>query len=83
MKRIIRDLAAETNSVPAQAADQIDKVVHDLLRRLRDGKPANLPGLGVFIPGPQVQFQFEQTNDSKSTRNRQQKPRRSSAGRRT
>jgi hypothetical protein len=74
MKRIIRDLAAETNSLPAKAADQLDEIIHNVHRRLREGKPAHLPGLGLFVPGPEVQFKFEKADDSKSTRNPSRKP---------
>jgi hypothetical protein len=74
MKRIVRDLAAETNSVPAQAADQLDEIIHNVRRRLRQGKPAHLPGLGLFVPGPEIRFKFEKPDDSKSTRNRPRKP---------
>lgn len=42
--------AKRTGSTRAAAADQIDRVVNDLLRRMRAGKPASLPGLGTLMP---------------------------------
>ena len=71
MKRIVRQMAKETHSVPAKAADQLDKVLHDVLQRLRDGKPARLPGFGRFLPGPEVKFEVERQNDTAKKTNRQ------------
>jgi hypothetical protein len=68
MKRIVRQLATETNSVPAKAADHLDEVLHKVLVRVRAGKPARLPGLGRFLPGPELQFQFEQPNETKTAK---------------
>jgi nucleoid DNA-binding protein len=42
--------AQRTRSTRAVAADQVDRVVNDLLRRLRAGKAASLPGLGTLLP---------------------------------
>lgn len=42
--------AKRIRSTPAEAADQIDRVVNDLLTRLRSGQPASLPGLGDLAP---------------------------------
>jgi len=42
--------AQRTQSTPAEAADQIDEVVNGILRRLRAGEPASLPGLGTLLP---------------------------------
>ena len=46
-------LARRQHISKAQAADQVDGVVHQILRRLRAGKPAPLPGLGVLRPDKQ------------------------------
>lgn len=43
----------------AAAADQLDRVVHEILQRVRKGKSASLPGLGTFSPGKEVDFGFE------------------------
>jgi nucleoid DNA-binding protein len=41
------------------AADQLDRMVHQIVSRLKEGKPVNLPGLGRFNPGPRPSFEFE------------------------
>jgi nucleoid DNA-binding protein len=43
----------------AAAADEVDRVVHQILVDLRKGQPAQFPGLGSFTPGEQWRFQFE------------------------
>jgi nucleoid DNA-binding protein len=45
-----KKFAQRTRSTSAVAADQVDRVVNDLLRRLRAGKTASLPGLGPLLP---------------------------------
>lgn len=52
-------LARQTRVSKALAADQLDRVVHDILSKLRKGQPAPLPGLGTFLPGPKPAFRFE------------------------
>ena len=42
----------------AEAGDQLDRVVADIIRNLRHGERAQLPGLGEFEPGPGRQFDF-------------------------
>jgi len=49
-KDFTKRYAQQTHSTAAEAADQIDRVVDDLLRRLRAGQPASLPGLGRLNP---------------------------------
>ena len=49
-KQLARVLA-RTERMPAAAAqDQIDQLVHDILRKLRAGKPVTLPGVGRLVP---------------------------------
>ena len=43
-------LAKESNITPAAAADQVDRVVNEILKRVRHGQTASLPGLGTFRP---------------------------------
>jgi|GEM_PF-463312 len=52
-------LARQSGVSKAAAADRIDRLVHEILRRLRKGQPAALPGLGTFLPGPRPAFRFE------------------------
>lgn len=52
-------LARQSGVVKAVAADQLERVVHDILTRLRKGEPASLPGLGTFVPGHKPRFRFD------------------------
>jgi hypothetical protein len=81
MNRIIQRLAQETHTAPADAADQLDKVLHGVLRRLREGKPATLPGFGSFVPGAEIRFEFKKSNDKKITKTARDKAQKRSAGR--
>jgi nucleoid DNA-binding protein len=46
----IHEQARRTGIDPETAADQVDRVVNRLLRALRGGQPARLPGLGTIEP---------------------------------
>ncbi len=52
-------LARQTHRSKAAAADEVDRVVHQILSRLRRGEKARLPGLGTFVPGARPAFEFE------------------------
>ncbi len=54
-------LARQSGVTRAEAADQLDHVVHNIVTNLRKGKPANLPGLGQFTPGDKWTFEFYQS----------------------
>ena len=56
---LVKELARTNRVQPADAADQVDRVVDQLLRALRAGKPARLPGLGTINPGKKWIFQEE------------------------
>jgi hypothetical protein len=60
-EQLARRLARESGITPAAAADQLDRILNDILKRVRRGQSASLPGLGTFWPGPQPQFYFEQS----------------------
>lgn len=45
----------------AKAADQLDTVVHRIVRSLRQGEAAALPGLGTFQPGEKPRFELERS----------------------
>ncbi len=47
---LARRLASESKVSRAVAADQLDTLIHDILRRLRQGRPVKLPGLGTLQP---------------------------------
>ncbi len=57
---IAKRLARQAGLSKAEAADQLDRVVNQILSKLRRGQSAPLPGLGRFTPGPKGTFQFEQ-----------------------
>ena len=56
---IAKRLARQSGVSSAEAADQLDRTVHQILSKLRQGKPAPFPGLGRFTPGPQGSYQFK------------------------
>jgi hypothetical protein len=62
MKReqLARRLAKQSGITPAAAADQLDQVLNGILKRVRHGHSASLPGLGTFLPGPKPEFYFEE-----------------------
>ena len=49
-KDLGRALAIEAKIPGAIAQDQVDRVVHDILRKLKAGKPVNLVGVGKLLP---------------------------------
>lgn len=58
-EQLARRLARESHVSAAAAADQLDRIVSDLLTRVRRGQAASLPGLGTFQPGSEKEFQFD------------------------
>jgi nucleoid DNA-binding protein len=56
---IAKRLAKQSGVSNAEAADQLDRVVHEILSKLRKGKAAKFPGLGQFTPGPKGSYQFK------------------------
>jgi len=59
-EQLAKRLAKVSGISTAAAADQLDGILSGLLRRVRQGRSASLPGLGTFLPGPQPEFYFEQ-----------------------
>jgi len=57
-QEIAKGLALESGLTEAEAADRLDGVVHDILRRLRNGEAAPLPGLGRFTRGRDGKLEF-------------------------
>ena len=51
-KEIARRLADEMQLTPGAAADEVDRVVADILKKLRKGRDARLRGVGVLHPIP-------------------------------
>jgi nucleoid DNA-binding protein len=59
-KRELAQHAAEMQGVPpGTAADQLDQAVNKLIRNLRNGQTARLPGLGIIKPGRHWVFRRE------------------------
>ncbi|MCS7315489.1 MAG: HU family DNA-binding protein [Bryobacterales bacterium] len=58
-QELAKRLARESGLSQAAAADKLDRLVHNILRQLRQGKKVSLPGLGTFFPGPKPAFRFE------------------------
>jgi len=56
-------LARRSGVSAAQAADRLDEAVYQILRKLRRGQEAPLPGLGKFQVGAdgKIRFQREDT----------------------
>jgi len=65
-KDFTRKFAKRTRSTHASAADQVDGVINDLLRRLRAGKPACLPGLGTLLPRTETESKAPQERTRKA-----------------
>jgi nucleoid DNA-binding protein len=63
MERLIRRLAAQKKVSTAKAKDELDGIIHDVLRKLRNGDEAVVPGLGKFTPGRKLKFSTENTNE--------------------
>jgi nucleoid DNA-binding protein len=58
-EQLAQRLAKESNITTAAAADQLDRVLHDILKRVRSGQSASFPGLGTFLPNRKNGFQFD------------------------
>ena len=62
---VTRRLALRAKVSQAAAADTVDVVVHEILRKLRAGKPAQLPGVGTLRRGAGDDIRFEQAGKRK------------------
>lgn len=52
-------LAKQSRVSRAEAADRLDRVVNQIIHKLRQGQSARLPGLGEFTPGKNWNFRFD------------------------
>jgi nucleoid DNA-binding protein len=59
MPDIARSMARRAGVTHAEGADQLDRVVHQMLANLRRGKPAPLPGLGFFTRDASGKIDFQ------------------------
>ena len=55
---IARKLARQAGVTEGEAADRLDRVVREILGRLRRGRGADLPGLGRLTTGPDGKVSF-------------------------
>jgi nucleoid DNA-binding protein len=60
---LAKEMARRNGGDAGHAADQLDSVVNAIIRTLRSGKPARLPGLGTITPGKQWTF-LPEPNDN-------------------
>ena len=56
---LAKRLSKQNRVSQAEAADHLDRVIHQIVSTLRKGQAAPLPGLGKFTPGEKWSFRFE------------------------
>ena len=56
-------MAQRTGVSAAEAADRLDRLVHQILSNLRQGRETRLGGLGIFRHGPDGGVVFEREGD--------------------
>ena len=61
---IAKRIARRTGVTQAEAADSLDRMVHDILARLRRGSEAQLGSIGVFRNGPGGTIEFFRTRSA-------------------
>ena len=61
---IAKSMARRAGVTEGEAADRVDRVVRQVLSRLRKGRDAELPGLGRFTNGPDGRLAFERERRS-------------------
>jgi nucleoid DNA-binding protein len=70
-KQLAGQLARQSGVTKAEAADRLDRVVHQIVTKLRNGHSAALPGLGQFLParapGDRWIFEFERSDDAEGS----------------
>ncbi len=57
---LARNLARRTGVSHAEAADEVDRLVNDILQKLRSGETAALPGFGRFRRDADGNIQFHE-----------------------
>ena len=50
-EELARELARESRLPAAVAQEQIEELVHRIVRKLRRGQPVDLPGVGKLVYG--------------------------------
>ena len=62
---IARRLAKQLQIPTGNAADQIDRVVNEIVRDLKRGQEVQLPGFGTLKPGAPTSFRNEKRREKK------------------
>jgi nucleoid DNA-binding protein len=57
---LARDVARRRGVKTGDAADEMDRVVNQIIRTLKRGHPAHIPGLGTITPGKRWTFRQDQ-----------------------
>ena len=55
-----KETSLAPGAIPRLQAEDLEQIVDRIVRRLRAGKPAHLPGLGTINPGKEWTFLQEQ-----------------------
>ncbi len=74
-EQLARRLAKESHLTAGAAADQVDRILNSLAKRVRKGQSASLPGLGTFRPNRDEEFQFDGSQPPVADRVRSKKER--------
>lgn len=56
---IARSIARQSKTSVPLAADSLDRMIHELVQRMRQGKEARLPGVGRFTYAADGTIDFE------------------------
>ena len=62
---IAKRIARQSGVTQAEAADRLDRVIHEILTDLRKGTPTSLPGLGRFVRGNDGKVSFEPERETR------------------
>ena len=65
---IAKKIARESGVSPAEAADRLDRIVHQILTSLKKSGQASLPGLGRFTHGADGRVAFEPEREKRHER---------------
>ena len=57
--QIAKRLARQSNSTVGEAADSLDRIVGEIVRKLKQGEPAHLPRVGAFTRGRDGHVDFQ------------------------
>lgn len=64
-KEIAERLARQAHLSPGDAADQLDRLVYEILQQVRKGHNATIPGLGTFRAGDVLGFDLKGSRKGK------------------